>query len=67
LRLLPPEQGHGRHGITKLRAAPPSCFTNLLKVVVMAWERLEAALGLIEEVAAEPRSPTRAMKVWELL
>jgi len=38
-----------------------------LEVSLAVRNRIEAALGLIEEVVSEPHTAARAMKAWSLL
>jgi len=38
-----------------------------LEVAIAVRNRVEAALGLIEEVVTEPHAAARAMKAWALL
>jgi len=38
-----------------------------VEVVIAVRNRIEAALGIIEEVVEEPHTAARAMKAWALL
>jgi hypothetical protein len=53
--------------LTALRINDRNTDPDILKDLVVVRDRIQAAVDLIEEVAAEPKPVARAMRVFELL